>query len=166
MADLQHDYGDWAARKAGKSGKPGQGAQPQGEQQPGENDTGENQVEGEEEPISGHATNNSPRRPPHSFQPLAMLVGRLVGSLVERVNRPLVAHHNPRDALHFLDVQVRHDSVDAHPLKVAELSVALADDVLEQHLGVARLVLHRESGSSTALLVQRNLVVALDYFRH
>ena len=48
MADMQN-YGDWAARKAGKSGQPVQGAQPQGEQQPGESST-ENQVEGEPPP--------------------------------------------------------------------------------------------------------------------
>ena len=48
MADLQHDYSTWAARKAGKGTQP-EGAQPQGEQPAGESST-ENQTDGEPPP--------------------------------------------------------------------------------------------------------------------
>jgi hypothetical protein len=78
MADLQHDYGDWAARKAGKSGKPGQGAQPQGgEQQPGENDTGENQVEGEAPPPAHECVSHAAQEVTEAIEMLEKAKGQV-----------------------------------------------------------------------------------------
>ena len=48
MADLQHDYSTWAARKAGKGTQP-EGAQPQGDMPAGESSS-EHQTEGEPPP--------------------------------------------------------------------------------------------------------------------
>jgi hypothetical protein len=48
MADLQHDYSTWAARKAGKGTQP-EGAQPQGDMPAGESSS-EQQTEGEPPP--------------------------------------------------------------------------------------------------------------------
>ena len=48
MADIQHDYSTWAARKAGKGTQP-EGAQPQGDMPAGESSS-EHQTEGEPPP--------------------------------------------------------------------------------------------------------------------
>ena len=76
MADLEHNYGDWAARKAGKSGQPGQGAQPQGEQQPGESST-ENQVEGEPPPPAHECLANAAQEVTEAIEMLEKAKGQV-----------------------------------------------------------------------------------------
>ena len=76
MADLEHNYGDWAARKAGKSGQPGQGAQPQGEQNPGDSST-ENQVEGEPPPPAHECVANAAQEVTEAIEMLEKAKGQV-----------------------------------------------------------------------------------------
>ena len=75
MADMQN-YGDWAARKAGKSGQPGQGAQPQGEQPEGESST-ENQVEGEPPPPAHECVANAAKEVTEAIEMLEKAKGQV-----------------------------------------------------------------------------------------
>jgi hypothetical protein len=75
MADMQN-YGDWAARKAGKSGQPGQGAQPQGEQPDGESST-ENQVEGEPPPPAHECVANAAKEVTEAIEMLEKAKGQV-----------------------------------------------------------------------------------------
>ena len=75
MADLQN-YGDWAARKAGKSGLPGQGAQPQDEQPAGESSS-EHQTEGEAPPPAHECCANAAQEVTEAIEMLEKAKGQV-----------------------------------------------------------------------------------------
>jgi hypothetical protein len=75
MADMQQ-YGDWAARKAGKSGQPGQGAQPQGEQPAGESSS-EHQTEGEPPPPAHECCANAAQEITEAIEMLEKAKGQV-----------------------------------------------------------------------------------------
>jgi len=73
MADIEHNYGDWAARKAGKSG---QGAFPQEKQPEGESST-ENQIESEPPPPAHECLANAAQEVTEAIEMLEKAKGQV-----------------------------------------------------------------------------------------